>query len=144
MNSSKNPIWEKFDLTNNLIKEYKYWALLVRKNQSKLGSCVAILKRDAYPISEITREEMAEYAILVKEIERALKSAFNPHTIHHMALMFVDKHIHFHIIPRYHKLVIFAGISWEDDNIPDPLIQKSDAISQDILNLIKNEIIKHL
>lgn len=144
MNSSTNPIWEKFDFKNNLIKEFKYWVLLVRKNQSKLGSCVAILKRDAYPISEITPEEMSEYALLAKEIEGSLTSVFNPHTIHHMALMFVDKQIHFHIIPRYHESINFAGISWDDDNIPDPLVQKSDAISQEILNLIKNELINHI
>lgn len=74
--NNDNPVWSKFDLTNNLIKEYKYWNLLVRKNHVKLGSCVAILKRDCYPLSEISSDEMAEYAILTKDIELSLKKTF--------------------------------------------------------------------
>lgn len=142
--NENNLVWTKFDLKNNLIKEYKYWNLLVRKSHIKLGSCVALLKRDCYPLSEITAEEMAEYAILTKDVELSLKKAFDPHTIHHMALMFVDKHIHFHIIPRYSKVISFAGKDWTDDNIPDPLMQKGDEISQEILNTIKNKISENI
>jgi len=135
-----NSIWGQFDLDNNLIKEYKHWMLLVRKKNVKLGSCVAILKRDAFPLSEVTPEEMAEYAVLTREVETAIKKAFNPHLVHHLALMFIDKQIHFHIIPRYTETVEFAGMSWEDDNIPDPLIQKRDELSQEVLNQIKETI----
>jgi len=140
MINNQNPIWEKFDLKNNLIKEYKYWNLLIRKNQVKLGSCVAILKRDAYPMSEITEEEMAEYALLTKEVENALQESFKPHTIHHLALMFMDKQIHFHIFPRYTKKINFAGIEWEDDNVPDPLVQKRENVDQNLLNEIRDQI----
>ncbi len=139
-----NPIWNQFDLENNLIKEYNYWTLLVRKKNVKLGSCVAILKREAFPLSEVTPEEMAEYAILTNEIENSLRKSFNPHLVHHLALMFIDKHIHFHIIPRYSESVEFAGISWEDDNIPDPLIQKRGELSQEVLNQIKDKIKSNL
>src|SRR5690606_17068126 len=118
-----NPVWSKFDLDNNLIKEYKHWMLLVRKKNVKLGSCVAILKRDAFPLSEVTPEEMKEYTVLTKEVELAIKKAFDSHLVHHLALMFIDKQIHFHIIPRYTEVVEFAGMNWEDDNSPDPLIQ---------------------
>ena len=135
-----NPIWEKFGLKNNLIKEYQYWNLLIRKNHVKLGSCVAILKRDAYPLSEVMPEEMAEYAILSKEVENSLRKSFDPHTIHHMALMFTDKHIHFHIIPRHNKSISFAGMDWDDDGIADPLIQKRAVVHQDVLNQVRNTI----
>lgn len=142
--NENNSVWIKFDLKNNLIKEYKYWNLLVRKSQIKLGSCVAILKRDCYPLSEITTDEMAEYAILTKDIESSLKKSFGPHTIHHMALMFIDKHIHFHIIPRYTNAINFAGKEWIDDNIPDPLSQKGEEISQEIINNIKVKISENI
>lgn len=116
-----NPIWKVFDLDNNLIKEYRYWMLLVRKNNVKLGSCVAILKRDAFPLLDVLPDEMAEYATLAKEIESALGKSFKPHLVSYLALMFVDKHIHFHIIPRYKNIIDFAGIQWEDDNQPNTL-----------------------
>lgn len=142
--NNNNPVWTKFDIENNLIKEYKHWMLLVRKNNVKLGSCVVILKRDAFPLSEVTEEEMAEYAIVTREIETALKKTFNTYLVHHLALMFLDKHIHFHIIPRYTETIDFAGINWEDDGIPDPLIQKRDDLQQEVLKQIKDAIKQNL
>lgn len=57
-----------------------------------------------------------------------------------MALMFIDKHIHFHILPRYMNKINFAGIDWIDDNIPDPLVQKGEEVSQEVLNEIKTKL----
>lgn len=143
MNTS-NPIWQQFDLENNLIKEYQHWMLLVRRKNVKLGTCVAILKRDAFPLSEVTPEEMAEYALVAREVETALKSAFNPHLVQHLALMFKDKQVHFHIIPRYTEVIEFAGLRWEDDNVPDPLSQKGGEVTQEVLEQIRQELKKHL
>ena len=56
-------IWEKFDEKNNLIKEYKYWKLLIRNKHVKLGSCVAITKRHMASFSEINEDEIKEYVI---------------------------------------------------------------------------------
>jgi len=133
-------IWEKFDAENNLIKEYKYWRLLIRKKQIKLGSCVAITKRHMASFSEITNEEMQEYAQVVRDTEKALKKAFDYDVIHHLMLMFFDKHTHFHIIPRYEKPRDFADMKWEDDFQPNPLLQKEKPVSQEILDKIKEEI----
>ena len=133
-------IWEKFDEENNLIKEYKHWKLLIRKKHIKLGSCVAITKRHMASFSEITDEEMKDYANVVRDIEKVLKKTFDYDVIHHLMLMFVDKHTHFHIIPRYKKPRDFAGMKWEDDFVPNPLLQKREPVSQDILNQIKEEI----
>src|SRR3989344_46944 len=102
-------IWEKFDVEHNLIKVYQHWILLVRKNNYKLGSCVAITKKHHATFSEISQEEMAEYAVVMKEVEAAIKKAFAHDGIHHLALMMKDKHTHFHIVPRYKKPKEFAG-----------------------------------
>ncbi len=137
-------IFEKFDEKNNLIKEYKHWKLLVRKKQVKLGSCVAITKRHMSSFSDITDNEMKEYAQVVRDVEKALKESFNYDVIHHLMLMFFDKHTHFHIIPRYEKPRNFAEIEWNDDWNPNPLIQQREPVSQEVLNKIKKEIIKSL
>ena len=137
-------IWEKFDEKNNLIKEYAHWKLLVRKKNVKLGSCVAITKRHMASFSEITDEEMKEYAQVVRDIEGALKKAFQYDVIHHLMLMFYDKHTHFHIIPRYKEPRSFAGMEWVDDFHPNPLIQKIEPLSKDILDKIREEIKKNL
>ena len=137
-------IFEVFDEKNNLIKEYKHWKLLVRKTHVKLGSCVAITKRHMERFSGITDEEMTEYAEVVRDVENALKNSFNYDVIHHMMLMMKDKHTHFHIIPRYKEPRNFDGKEWVDDFQQNPLLQKPEPITQDILNQIKEEIKKNI
>ena len=136
-------IWEKFD-EQNLIKEYKHWKLLVRNKHVKVGSCVAITKRHMSSLSEITDEELAEYAEVVRDVEVALKKSFQYDVIHHMMLMFVDKHTHFHIIPRYKMPRNFAGKEWIDDWNSDPLVQKTEPVPQEILDQVRDEIKRHL
>jgi len=137
-------IFEKFDEKNNLIKEYKFWKLLVRKKQKKLGSCVIILKRDAYPMSEVLPEEMAEYAIIAKELEGALQKLFQPDVIHHAALMFKDKRVHFHVFPRYQTSKKFEGKEWLDDYQPNFLLQPNLDFTPELLTKLKEQIISSL
>lgn len=133
-------IWEKFEPDKNLVKEYRYWKLLVRKNQVKLGSCVAITKQHHTALGELSRDEMAEYRSVAWELECALNKLFNYDVVHHLMLMFVDKHTHFHIIPRYEKPRSFAGMEWVDDYQADPLIQKRDPVAQEVLSQIRDQI----
>jgi len=118
----------------------------VRKNNFKLGSCVAITKEHHETFSEITPQEMAEYAIIMKEIEAAIKKAFGNDAIHHMALMMKDHHTHFHIIPRYKEKKVFAGEEWVDEFNPEVTIlgKREPELSQEVLNKIKKEIINNL
>lgn len=127
-------ILEKFNEKQNLVKEYNYWKLLVKEEPNKLGRLVAILKREAFPLQNITSEEMAEYSTIVKEVEPALEKAFGAYLVQHMHLAFVDKQIHFHIIPRYKETIEFAGINWTDDQNPNPLVQSKVECSRDVLD----------
>ncbi len=133
-------IFEVFDEKNNLIKEYDHWKLLVRNRNSTLGNCVAITKRHMESFSEITAEEMADFANVVKDVEGALKKAFDYEKINYLMLMMKDKHTHFHIIPRYSSPRTFAELEWTDDSWPSGKMSKKDAVPQSILNKIKEEI----
>jgi len=117
-------ILEKFNEKQNLVKE----------EPNKLGRLVAILKREAFPLQNISSEEMAEYSTIVKEVEPALEKAFGAYLVQHMHLAFVDKQIHFHIIPRYKETIEFAGINWTDDQNPNPLVQSKVECSRDVLD----------
>ena len=117
-------IGEIFDEKNNLIKEYSHWKLLVRNRNTTLGNCVAITNRHMENFSDITPEEMKEFAQVVKDIEKALKQSFSYDKINWLMLMMKDNHTHFHIIPRYSTPRNFAGIEWVDEFQPDPLIQR--------------------
>jgi diadenosine tetraphosphate (Ap4A) HIT family hydrolase len=134
-------IFDVFDEKNNLIKEYTHWKLLIRKKNTKLGSCVLITKRHLEKFSDTTREEMLEFGEIVKEVENGLKKSFNYDKINWLMLMMKDKHTHFHIMPRYNEPRDFANIEWKDEGGPNPLVQKlENPINQDILNQIKEKI----
>ncbi len=136
-----------FDKKQNIIKEYKYWNLLIRNRNWTLGNCVVILKRHTEALSDATKEEMAEFSTVTKETEHALKKAFNYDKINWMLLMMNDNHVHFHIAPRYEKTKKFAGIEWTDTAWPAMVklfTEQKEQVSQEILKKMKEEIRKHL
>jgi diadenosine tetraphosphate (Ap4A) HIT family hydrolase len=136
-------IWQIFNEKENLIKEYKYWKLLIRNRNTTLGNCVAILKRHIEHFSEINTEEMSEFTKVVKNIEESLKKSFNYDKINYLILMMKDKHLHFHIIPRYLSPRNFVSTEWVDDEWPKPTIRSKMNVSKEELEQIKNEILKN-
>lgn len=137
-------IFEKFDLQNNLIKEYQYWYLLLRKKQKNIGSCVVILKEHAFPLQQVSTEAMAEYATISQDVEQSLEKSFGTYLVHHLCLMFVDKHVHFHLLPRYKQTVSFENQDWIDNQSPNPLEQVDRELNQEYLNLIKNKLLENI
>lgn len=137
-------IFEVFDEKSNLIKEYEHWKLLIRNKNTTLGNCVAITKRHREQFSEVTPEEMKEFAQVVKEVENALKQAFHYDKINYLMLMMKDKHTHFHIIPRYAEKRSFAGMTWEDSVWPKAQIYFNEDVSQEILQEVKAEITPYI
>jgi len=139
------PILKKFDYDNLLIKEYKNWYLLLRKEQVTLGSLVLIEKSFKTKYSEISNESFSEFGIIIKEIESALKSLFNYDKINYLMLMMVDDEVHYHIIPRYSQDIIFNSISFVDNGwpaLPDMsyINQVEKMISQKLIKEIQNKL----
>ena len=137
-------IFDVFDEKNLLVKEYKHWKLLVRSKGPTLGSCVAITQRHMERFSDITPEEMANFQVLVKDLETCLKSLFNYDKINYQMLMMKDKHTHFHIIPRYAMAKTFLGISWLDEGWPGLPPHSRQDLSLDTLKRVRDEIKSNL
>ena len=137
-------IWETFGEKENLLKEYSHWKLLLRNRNTTIGNCVAVTKRHMESFSEITPEEMAEFAQVVKDTERALKAAFGYNKINYQMLMMKDRHTHFHILPRYSTDKYFSGIVWKDEGWPGLPVQRKEQASKEALEDVKAEILKHL
>ncbi|MEK6920745.1 MAG: HIT family protein [Nanoarchaeota archaeon] len=136
-----------FDKKNNLIKEYTHWYLLIRNRNWTLGNCVVILKRHAEALSQVTEDEMKEFATVTKETEHALKKAFNYDKINWMLLMMSDNHVHFHVAPRYEKARTFTGLEWTDTAWPAMtklFTEQKQPVAQEVLNKMKEKIRKHL
>ena len=136
-----------FDKKNNLIKEYKYWNFLIRNRNSTLGNCVVVLKRHATALGDVTQEEMAEFSVVTREAEHALKKAWNYDKINWMLLMMQDNHVHFHVLPRYAAKRAFGGKEWIDDAWPAMakiFTEQKPQLSSDLLFKMKTEIQKHI
>jgi diadenosine tetraphosphate (Ap4A) HIT family hydrolase len=138
-------ILKTFEYNNLLIKEYKNWYLLLRKEQSTLGSLVLIEKSFKTNYSEISGESFNEFGIIVQEIESILKNLFDYDKINYLMLMMVDDEVHYHVIPRYSKDIEFSKVKFIDKGWPTlPDLgyknQISDIEIENLLKLIKSEL----
>lgn len=111
---------EKFKIKELTLYESEYWIISLRPQQSTLGSLVLSAKRDCVVLSELTNEETEELSTVFKLIETKLKQTFEYDKINYLALMMIDNHVHFHIIPRYATPKIFCGREYVDKTWPTP------------------------
>jgi diadenosine tetraphosphate (Ap4A) HIT family hydrolase len=113
-----NSTIEKFRYQENLIKEYNYWVVLLRPQQITIGSLILACKEDSESLSSISSKANAEFHLVVKEIENNMKKLFSFDKINYLALMMVDKHVHFHVLPRYSVPLKFAEKKYKDSHWP--------------------------
>lgn len=121
--TSRNPddeIWATFGLDENLVGSFTHWTVLLRPKQVTPGSMVLILNRFAPSMAELTADEGRELGAVCAVIESALRERLGMEKINYLALMMVDPHLHFHVIPRYPDAVEVAGNSFADAGWPGP------------------------
>lgn len=92
---------EKFGYGPGTVFEDAHWAVVVRPAQPTLGSMVLIAKRDIESFGALTPEEAAALPVMVARIEAALARVVAPERVNYLMLMMVDRHVHFHVVPRY-------------------------------------------
>ncbi len=105
----------------DLITETEYWVILLAPDQKNLGTCVVALKRDDGDLAGLKDEEWREFSIIVKNLESALRNAFNSTMFNWGCLMNSsylsdppNPHVHWHFIPRYREKTEFEGFTFED------------------------------
>ena len=99
----------KFGYPSSLLHEYRSWVVLLRPAQPTLGSLVLACKEDANSLGAVSAAAYSELAAATADIERALRATFDHQKINYLALMMVDPHVHFHVIPRYSGSREFEG-----------------------------------
>ena len=92
---------EKFGYAPGTVFEDAHWAVLVRPAQPTLGSLVLIAKRDIESFGALNAVEGAALPVIVARIEAALAKLVAPERVNYLMLMMVDRHVHFHVVPRY-------------------------------------------
>jgi len=110
----------KFRYPTTLIREYDYWAVLLRPKQVTAGSLVLVSLSEATSFSELTGAAFTELRRVTTHIELALRNAFSNDKINYLALMMVDKHVHFHVLPRYAAARDVCGVTFDDSDWPNP------------------------
>lgn len=115
-----NATIEKFGYPASLLHEYRSWVVLLRPAQPTLGSLILACREDATSLASVSSAAYAELPTAIAGLERALRQAFDFRKINYLALMMVDPHVHFHVIPRYPELREFEGARCEDAAWPKP------------------------
>ena len=110
----------KFNYPSTLLHEYQYWVVLLRPKQITLGSLVLACKEEATRMSAVSAEAFAELKNVTTDLENTLQQAFAFEKINYLCLMMVDKHVHFHVIPRYASPREACGRIFTDQDWPKP------------------------
>lgn len=136
----------KFRTQEFKIYETDYWVWSLRPHQVTVGAGILSLKRECLTFGELYQEEYSDLNNIIKVIETTLKSIFNFDVMNYLMLMIVDKHVHYHIVPRYKGKVEMFGTNWEDSSWPavpnllgEPLEEKK---LEEIKLLIQSKIKK--
>ena len=110
----------KFKLDEFLIKKTNFWTISLHPQQPTIGSLVLSLNRKCEKMSLITVEESKDLSLVFQEVEKMLELTFLPDKINYLALMMIDEQVHFHVIPRYSKIVKLKDNEYKDNTWPGP------------------------
>lgn len=131
----------KFLYPDSVIKSYQNWHLLLRFEQSTLGSLILVCKQPYRAYSELPGDTLLEQHKIIRDVERILKEKLNYSKINYLMLMMVDPEVHFHIIPRFEQGCLFQGKNYPDPCWPGaPDLGKSIEITPQSKELLRSEL----
>jgi diadenosine tetraphosphate (Ap4A) HIT family hydrolase len=113
-----NETIRRFGHPATLVAEYPHWVVLLRPDQPTLGSLVLAAKGEAEAFADLDPAAFAELGQVIGDIEAALRTAVGYARINYLMLMMVDRHVHFHVIPRYEGVREAAGVEVPDKGWP--------------------------
>lgn len=111
---------DKFSLSTLTVATYGHWVVSVRPAQTTFGALVLSLARPCSSLGELSSDESSELAVVYRDIEAVLREFVDYERINYLALMMVDHHVHFHVLPRYSMPRTFEGLEFPDAGWPGP------------------------
>jgi diadenosine tetraphosphate (Ap4A) HIT family hydrolase len=115
-----NETMRKFGYPGTVVRDYSHWCVLLRPAQVTLGALVLAAKSDARAFSGIDVAAFTELAKITVDVEAAFEQLPQAEKINYLMLMMVDPHVHFHVLPRYSGVRIFADVGFDDRGWPGP------------------------
>lgn len=139
-----NSTMENFGYPDNCVGESGSWVVLLRPSQITLGSLLLICREDVTSLGAISEQASREFGSVCARLESLLSTVFAPDKFNYLALMMIDPHVHYHVLPRYESERTFAGRSFADSNWPKPpnLFEPLD-MSADEMNELLETFRKH-
>lgn len=113
-----NETIQKFGYPGTLLGDYKHWVVLLRPEQVTLGALVMACKGEVERVSDVGADAFAELATVTSDIETTLAKLFHYDKINYVLYMMVDKHVHWHVVPRYAKDQSACGVTFHDSGWP--------------------------
>ena len=115
-----NETIRKFGYPDTLLRDFDHWVVLLRPKQVTLGSLVLACKGEVSRLGNVGSAAFGELATVTAQLEGALERAFQPDRFNYLLLMMVDKHVHFHVLPRYSSPRELVGTRIVDKRWPKP------------------------
>ena len=109
---------DKFRVDEMLLFRNESWSLSLRPGACTLGACVLSANRFHDSLASIDPDEAAGLADAAAWFERRVRACFAADKFNYLALMMVDRHLHFHALPRYAGEREAAGLIWRDAGWP--------------------------
>lgn len=133
----------RFNRKELFIKEFNYWILMLRPVPVTIGSCIILLKRECFSITEVTKEEMTEFLTVCTYFENSCKNLYGAVKFNYHADMMKDSFVHFKAIPRYDKPVIRHGEQFIDKDWPLTEKLTKNKVSEEMLQKIKQDFLNN-
>jgi len=132
----------KFGYPKSTIAEFKHWLVLLRPQQVTLASLVLVNRGEEANLSALPEDAFTEMHKAVQAIEAGLRH-FRPFDkINYLALMMVDPHVHFHVLPRYAADQQFEGVTFKDAGWPSvPDLKQANPCPETIMNSLRSTLI---
>jgi diadenosine tetraphosphate (Ap4A) HIT family hydrolase len=122
---------DKFRLDALTVHETDAWTLSVRPAQPVLGALVLSTRHRALDFSQLPGGAGTTMVEMMAHAERAACALFGAVRLNALCLMMQDPLFHFHLLPRYHAPVDFAGATWRDPGWPGPPTLGENQASED-------------
>lgn len=133
-------IWTKFSHDTGDILSTAHWSVVIRRKQVTPGALVLICKRHVESVGALAPDEGADLPVAAKAIERMLRNALQPDKLNYLALMMVDSHLHFHVIPRYERERTLYGYTFKDPNWGGPPRLDAETPPDDVVDAILRDL----
>lgn len=104
--------------------ESDIWRVELNPNQQHLGRTFVGLREHKSSLSDLNEDDFSEFKRVANALELGARAAFNPDLFNWMCLMNdaardgQEPHVHWHMVPRYKRIVEFNGHAYTDDAWP--------------------------